>query len=45
MPYLRQSFAEYASGERGMPKKMIPKMEKLSEADIEALIHYYGSLQ
>jgi sulfide dehydrogenase cytochrome subunit len=45
MPYLRQSFDEYGSGARAMPKKMIPKMEKLSEADIEALIHYYGSLQ
>lgn len=45
MPYLRQSFDEYASGARPMTKKMIPKMEKLSEADIEALIHYYGSLQ
>ncbi|MDH3715058.1 MAG: c-type cytochrome [Gammaproteobacteria bacterium] len=45
MPYMRQSFDEYASGDRTMPKKMKPKMEKLDEADIEALIHYYGSLQ
>jgi len=45
MPYLRQSFAEYASGERSMATKMKPKMDKLSESDIDALIHYYGSLQ
>lgn len=45
MGYLKNSFDEYASGKRSMPKKMIPKMEKLSADDIEALIHYYGSLQ
>ena len=45
MDYLRHSFKEYASGDRSMPKKMKPKMEKLSEADVEALIHYYASLQ
>jgi len=45
MDYLRHAFKEYASGDRAMPKKMKPKMEKLDDSDIEALIHYYGSLQ
>lgn len=45
MDYLRQTFADYKSGERAMPKKMQPKMDELSDADVEALIHYYGSLQ
>jgi len=43
--YLEETFANYASGKRSQPKKMKPKMEKLSEADTEALIHYYMSFQ
>jgi sulfide dehydrogenase cytochrome subunit len=45
MPYLEEQFEEYAEGKREMPKKMKPKMEKLSEDDTKALLHYYGSLQ
>ena len=45
MPYLRLTFEEYKSGKRPMPEKMKPKMEKLSDADIDALLHYYASLQ
>ena len=45
MPYLEDQFKEYASDKRPMPKKMKPKMEKLTDDDIKALIHYYGSLQ
>ena len=45
MPYLTDQFKEYASGERPMPKKMKPKMEKLSDEDIEALVHFYGSFE
>jgi sulfide dehydrogenase cytochrome subunit len=45
MPYLEDQFKEYASGERPMPKKMQPKMDKLSADDVKALVHYYGSLQ
>jgi sulfide dehydrogenase cytochrome subunit len=45
MPYLEDQFEEYASGKRPMPKKMQPKMEKLSAEDTKALIHYYGSFQ
>ena len=45
MPYLEEQFEEYTSGKRPMPEKMKPKMEKLSEDDIKALVQYYGSFQ
>ncbi len=43
--YLQQSFDAYMSGDREQPKKMKEKMEPLSEADIDALLHYYASQQ
>ena len=45
MPYLEHSFKQYMSGKRPMPEKMKPKMDKLGESDVDALIHYYASLQ
>lgn len=45
MPYLEEQFEEYAEGKRPMPKKMKPKMDKLSPDDVKALIQYYGSFQ
>ncbi len=45
MGYLRSTFAEYASGEREQLGKMKEKMDLLSEADVEALLHYYASQQ
>ena len=45
MPYLEEQFEEYKSGKRPMPKKMEPKIDKLSADDIKALINYYGSFQ
>jgi sulfide dehydrogenase cytochrome subunit len=45
MPYLKEQFEEYSAGKRPMPKKMKPKMDKLSQDDIKALIQYYGSFQ
>ena len=45
IPYLRQTFKDYAAETRPQPKKMKPKMEKLSDDDIESLLHYYGSIQ
>jgi sulfide dehydrogenase cytochrome subunit len=45
MPYIRHTFEEFNSGERPMPKKMKPKMEKLSKEDIDALVNYFGSFQ
>lgn len=44
-PYLRKTFEAYASGDRDMPKKMKPKMEKLDADSTEALLHYYASQQ
>ncbi len=43
--YLRQSFADYRDGERDQTEKMQVKMDKLSDEDVEALIHYYASQQ
>ncbi len=45
MPYLEDQFEEYASGKRILPEKMKPKMEKLSQDDIKALLNYYGSFK
>jgi sulfide dehydrogenase cytochrome subunit len=45
MPYLKQTFSEFSSGERPMTKKMKPKFEKLDENDKEALLHYYASFK
>ena len=43
--YLKDTFAEYKSGDREQPKKMAEKLDPLGDADIEALIHYYASQQ
>lgn len=45
MPYLEHTFEAYSTGKREMPEKMKPKYEKLDAAEIDALIHYYGSQQ
>ena len=45
MDYLRVTFAQYASGEREQPNKMKEKLDSLSAADVEALLHYYASQQ
>lgn len=45
MGYLEQSFADYKSGDREQPKQMKDKMDKLSESDVKALIHFYASQQ
>lgn len=45
MGYLRVAFAQYAAGERPQDKKMKEKMDPLSAADVEALLHYYASQQ
>ncbi len=44
MPYLKQVFADYVAGDRNMlDEKMKEKTGELSDADTEALIHFYGS--
>ncbi len=45
MGYLRDTFAAYADGSREQPGKMQEKLEALSADDVEALVHYYGSVQ
>ncbi|MCH9695952.1 MAG: c-type cytochrome [Gammaproteobacteria bacterium] len=43
--YLRQTFVDYAAGERDQLDKMKEKMDLLSDDDVEALLHYYASQQ
>jgi sulfide dehydrogenase cytochrome subunit len=43
MPYLEEQLEEFVSGKRPMPEKKIPKIEKLTQDDIKALVNYYGS--
>lgn len=46
MPYLEQVFADYAAGDREMlDEKMKEKMDPLDAESLDALVHYYGSLQ
>ena len=45
MGYLKQSFADYSSGDREQPGKMKEKMDELSDDDVIALVNYYGSVQ
>jgi sulfide dehydrogenase cytochrome subunit len=45
MGYLRSTIAEYATGDRDQLDKMKEKMDLLCDADVEALLHYYGSQQ
>jgi len=45
MPVIRQQYKEFGSGARPMDKKMKPKFEKLTPADLEALVNYYGSFK
>ena len=45
MGYLRNMFAAYADGSREQPGKMEEKLSALSADDVEALVHYYGSIQ
>lgn len=43
MGYMRQTLADYSSGERDQPKKMKDKLDPLSAEDLEALVHFYAS--
>ncbi len=45
MHYLAEQFEHFADGTRAQAKKMKVKMDKLTEADVKALVHYYGSHQ
>lgn len=43
LDYLIKAMDDYASGDREMPEKMIPKFEPLDEGQRKALAHYYAS--
>jgi cytochrome c553 len=43
MDYLRYSLSQYKIGARKQPPSMRRQTEKLSDEDIEALIHFYAS--
>lgn len=43
--YLRQTFQEYRAGKRHMEQKMKPKIQKLDNDGIEALLNYYASIK
>jgi sulfide dehydrogenase cytochrome subunit len=45
MPYLRHALDEFKTGKRPIPKKMKAKLDQVSDADLEALINYYGSFK
>jgi len=45
MPYLKETFAHYASGARQQPEKMQVKFNALKPEEREALLHYYASQQ
>jgi sulfide dehydrogenase cytochrome subunit len=45
MAYVKQQTKFFKEGKRPMPKKMKPKMENLDDGEIEAIVHYFGSIQ
>jgi sulfide dehydrogenase cytochrome subunit len=45
MGYLRDTLAQYRAGTREQPSKMQEKTDALSDADVEALVNFYGSKQ
>ena len=44
LPYLQMQMAEYLSGARKMPEKMKEKVDPMSKDDLEALLHFYASV-
>ncbi|MCB1785728.1 MAG: c-type cytochrome [Chromatiaceae bacterium] len=45
LPYLQYSMADFQGDHREMPKKMKKQVEKLSDAEIEAVLNYFASQQ
>ena len=45
LPYMTFTMQDFTSGAREMPKKMKKKVEKLDEAQIEALLQFFASQQ
>lgn len=45
MGYLARTMSEFQSGDRDQPGTMQKKIDALSDDDVKALVHYYGSVQ
>jgi sulfide dehydrogenase cytochrome subunit len=45
LPYLNHSMADFMDGRREMPKKMKKVVEKLSDDEIAAVLHFFASQQ
>jgi sulfide dehydrogenase cytochrome subunit len=45
LPYLQYSMQDFKSGGREMPKKMKKKVDALSDAELDALLHFFASQQ
>jgi sulfide dehydrogenase cytochrome subunit len=45
LPWLQYSMVDFQSGAREMPKKMASELKKLSDAEIEAALHFFASQQ
>jgi sulfide dehydrogenase cytochrome subunit len=43
LPWMQYSMADFQAGHREMPKKMKKEVEKLSDAEIESVLHYFAS--
>ncbi|HZV54468.1 MAG TPA: c-type cytochrome [Rhodocyclaceae bacterium] len=44
LPYLKIQMDLYQSGQRKMPEKMAEKVKPLSKEDLDALLHFYASV-
>jgi sulfide dehydrogenase cytochrome subunit len=44
LPYLHMQMELYQSGKRKMPEKMAEKVKPLSKEDLDALLHFYASV-
>jgi sulfide dehydrogenase cytochrome subunit len=45
LPYLQYSLADFKAGTTEMPKKMKKKVDKLSDDELDALLHFFASQQ
>ncbi|MFH1873053.1 MAG: c-type cytochrome [Pseudomonadota bacterium] len=45
LPYMQMQMADYLSGKRKMPEKMKEKVDPMSKADLDALLHFYASVK
>lgn len=45
LPYMQMQMADYLSGKRKMPEKMKEKVDPMSKADLDALLHFYASVR